>query len=103
VVLIRSVLRVHISNLVILNREKPINANITGRWFKDVVKGKRKYIRKKDEIKEKIFVGGTKIKDLRLYDMKHDPMTRERLYQTLQGKLSVKKIYVLLEIMPISN
>jgi site-specific recombinase XerD len=69
---------IQFANLVFINRGKPISTNIMGRWFKEVVRGKRKFIRKQDGTKEKVFIGGTKINDLRLYDMKHDRMTRER-------------------------
>jgi site-specific recombinase XerD len=74
----QKVVDIQFATRVFLNRSKPIHTNIMGRWFKEVVRGKRKYIRKKDGTKENIFVGGTKIEDLRLYDMKHDRMTRER-------------------------
>jgi hypothetical protein len=69
------------------------NTNITDRWFNEVVRGKRKYIRKKDETKEKVFVSGTKIKDLRLYDLKHAPMTRERLKGTTLSDFAREKNY----------
>lgn len=66
------------SDRVFLNRGKPIRTNYIGGLFKDVVRGKKKIISNKDGTKVKVFVGGTKIEDLRLYDMKHDRMTRER-------------------------
>lgn len=69
---------IQFANRVFLNRGNPISTNFMGGWFKDVVRGKQKIIQKKDGSKVKVFVGGTKIKNLRLYDMKHDRMTRER-------------------------
>ncbi|MBT5471655.1 MAG: tyrosine-type recombinase/integrase [Nitrospina sp.] len=72
------VMNIQFANLVFINRGKPINTNIMGRWFKEVVRGKKRFIRQKDGTEVKVFVGGTKINDLRLYDMKHDRMTRER-------------------------
>ena len=43
-----------------------------------MVRGKRKFVREKDGTRIKVYVDGTTIQDLRLYDMKHDRMTRER-------------------------
>lgn len=49
-----------------------------GKWFSKVVKGKKKLRTNLDGTVEAYYVGGTNIKDLRLYDMKHDRMTRKR-------------------------
>jgi len=72
------VVDIQYANRVFRNRGKPVNTNTVGKWFKNVVRGKRRFVRKEDGTKVKVYVGGTKIKDLRLYDMKHDRMTRER-------------------------
>lgn len=63
---------------VFLLNGKPINTNIMGKWFRQVVKGKKRVRKRKDGTKVVEYVGGTNIQDLRLYDLKHDRMTRER-------------------------
>jgi site-specific recombinase XerD len=74
----QKVLKLKFANRVFLNEGRTINTNIMGRWFREVVYGKARFKTLEDGTKERTVEDGTNIKDLRLYDMKHDRMTRER-------------------------